>query len=173
MSNALDISKILVITTSVFAYIRFDLEKIDVNRLLKDLKKFYSRRMKDWSYDEFIEIFLENWPKHYESFEEFKKGQDWSFSIRKDNRPTDNAQKISEFRPVFLELFNHALLLNSENKSEQLSDFLIQSTAFQKQCYGKASGIRNLSGSLGLKPTVSAGASGFPECVKPLFHFRF
>lgn len=38
MSNALDISKILVITTSVFAYIRFDLEKIDVNRLLKDLK---------------------------------------------------------------------------------------------------------------------------------------
>lgn len=59
MSNALDISKILVITTSVFAYIRFDLEKIDVNRLLKDLKKFYSRRMKDWSYDEFIEIFLE------------------------------------------------------------------------------------------------------------------
>lgn len=123
MSNALDIPKILVITTSVFAYIRFDLEKIDVNRLLKDLKKFYSRRMKDWSYDEFIEIFLENWPKHYESFEEFKKGQDWSFSIRKDNRPTDNAQKISEFRPVFLELFNHALLLNSENKSEQLSDF--------------------------------------------------
>lgn len=173
MSNDLDISKILVLTTSVFSYIRFDLEKIDVDRLLRDLKKFYSHRMKDWSYNGFIEIFSDNWPRHYETFEEFKTIQDWSFSNRKNSRLTDNAQKISELRPVFLELFNHALLLNSVNKTDQLSDFLDTIHCLSEALLWKGQWDSKSFWSYRIKPYCNRWGVRFPGMRKAFIPFPF
>ena len=63
MDNALDISKIAVITTFVFSIIRTTPEVMDLDKFLRDIKDYYLKEIQDWDYEEFMRIFKDNCPR--------------------------------------------------------------------------------------------------------------
>lgn len=119
MGNELDITKISIITTHVFSILRAAPEEMDLIKYLTDLKRFYLQEMKAWNYDEFMLIYKDNCPEI--PYEEFLN-QDVYFSVRFTTL-TDNVEVFSNFRAVFAQLYDHALLLCRENKINQLKDF--------------------------------------------------
>ena len=119
MDNALDISKIAVITTFVFSIIRTTPEVMDLDKFLRDIKDYYLKEIQDWDYEEFMRIFKDSCPRG--TYEEFKE-QD-VFLSQAIPIPTDNVFMFSVFRSVFSNLFDHALSLNTQSKTKQLKDF--------------------------------------------------
>lgn len=118
MSNELEVSMILIKTTSVLSVVRTTPESMNIMLFLKRIKSFYSQDISKWNYVDFLQLFSDNCPRG--SFEEFSDSVYFKY---KKPAPTDNVLKISEFRLVFSRFFDHAVLLCSEHKTDQLKDF--------------------------------------------------
>lgn len=169
MYNQLDISKIAVITTFVFALIRSTPEVMDIDRFLKDIKKYYLKEMRDWNYEEFMLIFRNNCPRG--SYEEFKN-QDVFLSHALPTL-TDNVPMFSVYRCVFSDLFDHALSLNAQKKTEQLKDFFNVIHCLPEALLWKKKWHSRDFWNLRIKPYCKRWNVKFPGMRKYFFRFFF
>lgn len=91
---------------------------MDIARFLTDISDYYSKKPSSWNLNEYLSIYAENCP--YRTYHEFYE----SAQLKKEKLcPTDNIELISKFRPVFVQLFDHALSLSLKSDSNQLKDF--------------------------------------------------
>ena len=119
MNNKLDISKILMSIRCVLSTLRVNPTVLNFTTLMNESILFFDQDIDTWQFNEFLKLFSQNAPN--DNYDDYREEILCSINNAK---PTDNTKLISQFRTVFKRLFAHALLLNSENKIEQLKDFL-------------------------------------------------
>lgn len=168
MSNDLDITAILENTTFVFSILRTMPAALNIECFLHDIQCFYSKNPSAWEFNEYMSIFAENCP--YGTYQEFLES---ALMKRKKLRPTDNKKLIADMRPVFAQLFDHASQLNSNNKTEQLKDFLDSIHCLSEALIVKKKWHSRDFWNVYIKPYCKRWNVQFPGMRKYFFRFFF